>query len=184
MKIIVGLGNPGEKYLKTRHNLGFVVIDRVAQQLEIECNQKKFKSLFCKTLIKDEEIILLKPQTFMNLSGFAVKEAMDMYKCDLQNLIVICDDLDLPLGKIRIRSNSGCGGHRGLESIASCLASANFSRLRIGIGRPPIGEPTDYVLSVFSKEEEGVITEVSERACQVLKVWISEGIEACMNTFN
>lgn len=184
MKIIIGLGNPGEKYCKTRHNLGFRVVDRFAQQLEIECNQKKCKSLFCKTLVEHEEVILLKPQTFMNLSGVAVKEAVDMYKCALQNVIVICDDLDLSLGKIRIRHNGGCGGHRGLESIASCLGSTGFSRLRVGIGRPTIGDTSDYVLSAFSKEDEGVIMDASEKACQVLKTWISEGIDVCMNRFN
>lgn len=184
MKIIIGLGNPGEKYLKTRHNLGFVVVDRFAQQLEIECNQKKFKSLFCKMLVEREEVILLKPQTFMNLSGVAVKEAVDMYKCALEDIIVICDDLDLSLGTIRIRRNGGCGGHRGLESIASCLGSTGFSRLRVGIGRPAIGDTSDYVLSVFSKEDEGVIMEASEKARQVLETWISEGIEVCMNRFN
>ncbi|MDO8142661.1 MAG: aminoacyl-tRNA hydrolase, partial [Candidatus Brocadiales bacterium] len=107
MKIIVGLGNPGEKYLKTRHNLGFMVIDRLAQQLEMEYTQKKFQSLFCKKSVEQEEIVLLKPQTFMNLSGIAVKEAVDMYKCSLQDLVVICDDLDIPSGKIRIRRSGG-----------------------------------------------------------------------------
>ena len=184
MKIIVGLGNPGEKYLKTRHNLGFMVIDRFAQQLGMECNQKKFHALFGKKKIEEEEIILLKPQTFMNLSGVAVKEAMDMYKCALQNLMVICDDLDLPLGKIRARRNGGCGGHRGLESIAASLGFKSFSRLRIGIGRPAERDPRDYVLSVFSKEEEPVVMEMIEEASQALQTWIVEGIEACMNKFN
>lgn len=184
MKIIVGLGNPGEKYLKTRHNFGFMVIDRLAQQLEMECTQKKFQSFFSKNTVEHEEIILLKPQTFMNLSGVAVKEAADMYKCALQNLMVVCDDLDLPLGKIRIRRSGGCGGHRGLESIAACLGSTDFPRLRIGIGRPSIGDPRNYVLSTFSREEEGVAGETIEKACLALKSWIFEGIEACMNKFN
>ncbi|MEP9410626.1 MAG: aminoacyl-tRNA hydrolase [Candidatus Brocadia sp.] len=184
MKIIVGLGNPGEKYLKTRHNFGFMVIDRLAQQLEIECSQKKFQSFFCKKSVGDEEIILLKPQTFMNLSGVAVREVADMYKCALQNLMVVCDDLDLPLGRIRIRRSSGCGGHRGLESIASSLGSTGFPRLKIGIGRPAAGDPGDYVLSAFSREEEVIATEAIEKACNALKTWIFEGIDACMNKFN
>ncbi|MBI5678117.1 MAG: aminoacyl-tRNA hydrolase [Planctomycetes bacterium] len=184
MKIIVGLGNPGEKYLKTRHNLGFMVIDRLAQQLETGCIQKKFQSLFCKKSVDREEVVLLKPQTFMNLSGIAVKEAVDMYKCPLQDLMVICDDLDIPVGKIRIRRSGGCGGHRGLESIADRLGSADFSRLKIGIGRPADGDPSDYVLSVFSKEEEHMTTEAIEEACEALKTWVFEGIEACMNKFN
>src|SRR3989304_2632589 len=169
MKIIVGLGNPGEKYLKTRHNLGFMVIDRLLQQTEMEYAQKKFQSLFCKKSVDQEEIVLLKPQTFMNLSGVAVKEAVDMYKCSLNDLMVICDDLDMPLGKIRIRCSGGCGGHRGLESIADRLGSTDFSRLRIGIGRPAGGDPSGYVLSVFSKEEEHLTTEAIEEACEGLE---------------
>ncbi|HHT9136847.1 MAG TPA: aminoacyl-tRNA hydrolase [Candidatus Wunengus sp. YC60] len=184
MKIIVGLGNPGEKYLKTRHNLGFMVIDRLAQQLEMECSRKKFQSLFCKKSVEQEKIVLLKPQTFMNLSGIAVKEAVDMYKCSLQDLVVICDDLDMPPGKIRIRRSGGCGGHRGLESIADRLGSTDFSRLRVGIGRPANGDPSDYVLSAFSKEEELLKEEAIEDACQALKTWMFEGVEACMNKFN
>ncbi|MCF6155245.1 MAG: aminoacyl-tRNA hydrolase [Candidatus Brocadia sp.] len=184
MKIIVGLGNPGEKYLKTRHNCGFMIIDRLAQQLEMVCNQKKFQSFFCKKSVEQEEIILLKPQTFMNLSGVAVREAVDMYKCALQNLMIVCDDLDLPLGKIRIRRNGGSGGHRGLESIAASLGSAGFSRLKVGIGRPPVGDPGNYVLSKFSGEEEAVAAKIIEKACLALRTWIFEGIEACMNKFN
>ncbi len=184
MKIIAGLGNPGEKYLKTRHNFGFMVIDRLAQQLEAECTQKKYRSFFCKKTVDQEEIILLKPQTFMNLSGVAVKEVVDMYKCTLQNLMVVCDDLDLPLGKIRVRRIGGCGGHRGLESIAASLGSTDFPRLRVGIGRPVLGVPSNYVLSDFSAKEAAVVLETFEKSCQALKTWIFEGIEACMNKFN
>src|SRR3989338_11606468 len=144
----------------------------------MKCIQKKFQPLFCKKPVDREEIVLLKPQTFMNLSGVAVKEAVDMYKCPLQDLMVICDDLDIPLGKIRIRRSGGCGGHRGLESIADSLGSTDFSRLRIGIGSPADVDPSDYVLSPFSKEE------ALEEAYQALKTWMFEGIEACMNKFN
>ena len=164
--------------------MGFMVIDRLAQQLEMECIQKKFQSLFCKKSVDQEEIILLKPQTFMNSSGVAVKEAVDMYKCPLQDLMVICDDLDIPVGKIRIRRSGGCGGHRGLESIADRLGSTDFSRLKMGIGRPADGDPSDYVLSPFSKEEDHMKEEAIEEAYQALKTWMFEGIEACMNKFN
>ena len=184
MKIIVGLGNPGEKYLKTRHNLGFMVIDRIAQQLGMECTQKKFQSLFCRKSVDQEVLVLFKPQTFMNLSGVAVKEAVDMYKCPPQDLMVVCDDLDMPLGKIRIRRSGGCGGHRGLESIADSLGSTDFSRLRVGIGRPVNGDPSDYVLSAFSKEEDHLKEEAVEDACHALKTWMFEGVAACMNKFN
>lgn len=184
MKIIVGLGNPGEKYVKTRHNMGFMVIDRLAQQLEMGCNQRKFQSLFCKKPVRQEDVVLLKPQTFMNLSGIAVKEAVDMYKCPVHDVLVVCDDLDMPPGKLRIRRSGGCGGHRGLESVADRLGSTDFSRLRVGVGRPENGDPGDYVLSAFSKEEECLKEEAIEDACRALKTWMLEGIEACMNKFN
>lgn len=184
MKIIVGLGNPGVKYLKTRHNLGFMVADRFAQKFDMDCSQRKFQSLFGKGVLDGEGVIILKPQTFMNLSGLAVKEVVEMYKCALQDIVVVCDDLDLSLGKLRIRRSGGCGGHRGLESIGKCLGSTEFPRLRIGIGRPMVGDSSDYVLSVFSQEEEVVTREVVEKACCALNVWTREGIEACMNKFN
>ncbi|MBM4054770.1 MAG: aminoacyl-tRNA hydrolase [Planctomycetes bacterium] len=184
MKLIVGLGNPGEKYVKTRHNLGFMVINKLSQQLEMECSQNKFQSLFCKKKVEQEEIILLKPQTFMNLSGAAVKEAASMYKCQVQDIMVVCDDLDLPLGKLRIRRTGGCGGHRGLESVAAYLGTTDFSRLRIGIGRPKSNDTSSFVLSMFSEEEDGVIAESLEDACQALKTWIYDGMESCMNKYN
>lgn len=184
MKIIVGLGNPGEKYLKTRHNVGFMVVDRFAQQLEVDCTQRKFQSLFCKKSVEQEDVVLLKPQTYMNLSGVAVKEVMDMYKCPIQDIMVVCDDLDMSLGKIRIRRNGGCGGHRGLKSIAERLGSTDFARLKIGIGRPMNEDPSDYVLSAFTAEEDQVKAEVIDNACQALKTWMFEGVEACMNKFN
>lgn len=183
MKILVGLGNPGQKYCNTRHNVGFMVIDRFAQQFEMECAQKKFQSLFCKKTVK-EELVLLKPQTFMNLSGVAVKEVVDMYKCSPQDVIAVCDDLDLPPGKLRVRRNGGSGGHRGVESIAARLGTQNFSRLKIGIGRPAVGESRDYVLSAFLKQEEPLISEAIEKACLALQAWIFEGVDVCMNTFN
>lgn len=183
MKIIVGLGNPGKKYLRTRHNMGFMVIDKLSQQLEMECIQNKFQSLFCKKA-DQEEIILLKPQTFMNLSGIAVKEAANMYKCQIQDIMIVCDDLDLPLGKLRIRRTGGCGGHRGLESVAASLGTTDFPRLRMGIGRPKFKDTSGFVLSVFSAEEDVVIAESIEEACRALKTWVYEGIESCMNKYN
>lgn len=184
MKIIVGLGNPGEKYVKTRHNVGFMVIDHLSMQLEAGFAQKKFQSLFYKKSVAQEDIVLLKPQTFMNLSGSAVKEVVDMYKVSLHDIMVICDDLDLPLGKLRVRRNGGSGGHRGIESLIACLGSRDFSRLRVGIGRPTVGDAADYVLSRFSEEEYPVVKETLDTACVALKVWIADGVEACMNKFN
>lgn len=184
MKIIVGLGNPGEKYFKTRHNVGFMVIDHFSLQLEMGSAQKKFHSLFYKKSVAQEELVLIKPQTFMNLSGSAVKEVVDMYKVSLQDIMVVCDDLDLPFGKLRVRRSGGSGGHRGVESLIACLGSGDFSRLRVGIGRPVAGDAGDYVLSRFSGEEYPVVNETLDKACLALKVWISDGVEVCMNTFN
>ena len=184
MKILVGLGNPGQKYSNTRHNVGFMVIDRLARQLGMECTQRKFQALFCKKTVKEEELVLLKPQTFMNLSGIAVKEVVDMYKCLPQDVMAVCDDLDLPPGKLRVRRSGGSGGHRGLESIAAKLGTRNFSRLKIGIGRPAVGDPGDYVLSAFLQQEESAISEAIENACLALQTWLFDGIDVCMNTFN
>lgn len=184
MKIIVGLGNPGEKYFKTRHNVGFMVIDHFSLQLEMGYAQKKFHSLFYKKSVAQEELVLINPQTFMNLSGSAVKEVVDMYKVSLQDIMVVCDDLDLPLGKLRVRRSGGSGGHRGVESLIACLGSGDFSRLRVGIGRPVAGDASDYVLSRFSGEEYPVVNETLDKACLALKVWIFDGVEVCMNTFN
>lgn len=184
MKMIVGLGNPGEKYLRTRHNLGFMVIDEFSQQLGMGGFQHKFQSLFCKKEVEHEEIILLKPQTFMNLSGIAVQEVANMYKCQPRDVMVVCDDLDLPLGKLRIRRSGGCGGHRGLESVASSLGTADFPRLRIGIGRPKFNDTSRFVLSMFSAEEDVEIAKSLQEACKALKTWVYKGIESCMNENN
>ncbi|OHB71670.1 MAG: aminoacyl-tRNA hydrolase [Planctomycetes bacterium RBG_16_41_13] len=184
MKMIVGLGNPGEKYLRTRHNLGFMVIDEFSQKLGMGGFQHKFQSLFCKKEVEHEEIILLKPQTFMNLSGIAVQEVANMYKCQTRDIMVICDDLDLPFGKLRIRRAGGCGGHRGLESVAASLGTADFPRLRIGIGRPKFNDTSRFVLSMFSSEEDVEIAKSLEEACKALKTWVYNGIESCMNEYN
>ena len=180
MKIIVGLGNPGEKYFKTRHNVGFMVIDHFSHNLK--WGQLRKISFTLQKSVAQEELVLIKPQTFMNLSGSAVKEVVDMYK--VQDIMVVCDDLDLPLGKLRVRRSGGSGGHRGIESIIACLGSGDFSRLRVGIGRPVAGDASDYVLSRFSGEEYPVVNETLDKACLALKVWISDGVEVCMNTFN
>ncbi|MGQ3684909.1 MAG: aminoacyl-tRNA hydrolase [Candidatus Loosdrechtia sp.] len=185
MKIIVGLGNPGEKYLKTRHNVGFMVIDQFALQLGIDCNIMKFQSFIGKGTADNEGILLVKPQTYMNKSGIAVREVVNMYTSSLQDILVVCDDLDLPFGKIRVRRSGGSGGHRGLESIAASLGSKNFPRLRVGIGKSLVaGDTANYVLSLFSREEEAILIKAVGRACQAVKTWIAEGINVCMNTFN
>ena len=136
MYLIVGLGNPEEEYSKTRHNMGFNAINKIAEKYNIEVKQRKFQALYGSGIIENEKVILLKPQTYMNLSGNSVKEAIDFYKIDINHLIVIYDDMDIEPGKIKIRKKGSAGGHNGMKSIIQQLGTENFSRIRIGIGRP------------------------------------------------
>ncbi len=152
MKIIVGLGNPGRMYAKTRHNAGFLALDRLADELGIDVSVKKFKALIGEGFYQGEKVILVKPQTFMNLSGEAVGALMSYYKCDLDDMLVISDDLDLPLGSVRIKAKGSSGGQRGIESIIQHLKSSNFHRLRIGIGKSDVIPVVDYVLGKIEPE--------------------------------
>lgn len=153
MKLIVGLGNPGREYEKTRHNSGFMVMDLIAQELHVDININKFKGLYTKTNVKGESVILLKPQTFMNLSGESVREVMDYFKIDKEDLLVIYDDLDLPVGKIRLRSKGSAGGQNGVKNIIQHLGSQEFNRIRVGIGKDNRMPVVDYVLGKVKKEE-------------------------------
>lgn len=153
MKLIVGLGNPGREYEKTRHNSGFMVMDLIAQELRVDININKFKGLYAKTNVKGESVILLKPQTYMNLSGESVREIMDYFKIDKEDLLVIYDDLDLPVGKIRLRSKGSAGGQNGVKNIIQHLGSQEFNRIRVGIGKDTRIPVVDYVLGKVKKEE-------------------------------
>lgn len=156
MKIIVGLGNPGKEYKNTRHNVGFLMLDKISEKFEVKFNfEKKFNAEVAKIKKGEQDIILIKPQTFMNLSGEAVKKAVDFYKVNSENdLLVIYDDVDIEFGKVRIRSSGSSAGHKGIESIIKKIASESFIRVRIGIGRPPEGiKVEDYVLKSFGKTE-------------------------------
>lgn len=186
MKLIVGLGNPGEKYELTRHNVGFEVIDLFRQRIVIESDaQYQHQAIIVKGRLRAEDLILAKPQTFMNLSGIAVAELVSSYGVSLQDLYVIYDDIDLELGVLRIRRGGSAGGHKGVKSIIDALGNQSFPRLRIGIGQPPPNiDAVDYVLSKFSAQEREIIEQSKLKAVEALNAMILEGIEPAMNKFN
>lgn len=184
MKIIFGLGNPGIRYRKTRHNIGFQIVDKLAEKYHIRISSKRFKSLYGKGRIGPQEIILAKPMTYMNRSGEAVREALDFFHLPSEDLIIIHDDLDLPFGRLRFKQKGGDGGHQGVRSIIECLNQNNFLRLKVGIGRPPDGmDPSEYVLSPFDQIEQSNLGEVISRGAEAIKVLLLEGLERAMNQF-
>jgi PTH1 family peptidyl-tRNA hydrolase len=185
MKLIVGLGNPGEKYAATRHNVGFWVIDRLAERWQIPVNQSKWKGLTGSGRVMGERVVLLKPMTYMNLSGESVRPACDWLKCDIEDVAVVCDDLDLPPGQLRLRKKGSSGGHRGLESLIEHLGTNEFKRVRIGIGHPAGRMPVvDYVISPFTREERPLIEETVERAAEAIHQWVVSTFDEAMNRFN
>jgi peptidyl-tRNA hydrolase, PTH1 family len=187
VKIIVGLGNPGMRYARTRHNVGFDTVDIVAQREGLVWAGRRFHALLAEGAIGAEKVLLAKPQTYMNDSGLAVGELVRFYKLDLSNLLVVCDDLDLPRGKIRLRPGGAAGGQHGMESIIHHLGGrTGFPRLRIGVGRPAAGrdENVDFLLSRPSRDERIELDYACERAADAVAVYVTEGIEAAMNRFN
>jgi PTH1 family peptidyl-tRNA hydrolase len=181
--LIVGLGNPGREYERTRHNAGFMLVDLLALEAGIKLD-KKGKGVWGKGRIAGEEVVLLKPQTFMNLSGEAVSEVRAFYKIQAGSMIVAYDDCDLPIGKLRIRKDGGSGGHRGVNSIIATLGSKDFPRIRLGVGRPPHGDTANYVLSPFTKDEQPALEEMLCRGKESVEVLITGGIDQAMNMFN
>ncbi|OIJ20521.1 aminoacyl-tRNA hydrolase [Anaerobacillus alkalidiazotrophicus] len=185
MKLIVGLGNPGKKYEDTRHNVGFHVIDQCAKNLNITLNQEKWKGLFGYETIGGEKVFLLKPLTYMNLSGEAVRPLIDFYKIEIDNVLVVYDDLDLPPGKIRLRQKGGHGGHNGIKSMLAHLGTENFKRIRVGIGRPEPGiAVANYVLSTFPPSEKQDVHESVQHAANACESWLSKDFLNVMNSFN
>jgi peptidyl-tRNA hydrolase, PTH1 family len=186
--VIYGLGNPGEKYLKTRHNIGFNVVDEFQKKNgfpEFKLS-KKFNSELSEGILGTEKIILAKPQTFMNESGTVLKKIINNYKSPINNLIVIHDDIDLPLGKTKISKDSGSGGHKGVESIIKNLKTKEFIRFRVGI-QPKRGKPEraeNFVLRNFTNTEEKIIKETIEKTVLAIEVFIKDGLEKAMNEFN
>lgn len=188
MKIIFGLGNPGLRYRDSRHNMGFRVIDLLAERWGVDLNEKRFKVVFGGTDRFREKtgsrVLLVKPMTFMNISGEAVKSLMGWYKVALENILIVYDDYNLPLNKIRIRQKGSSGGHRGLKSVIDFLKVDTFSRLRLGIGKPGDSDSAGYVLGNFSEDEYREVENMISRACEVVESFLEEGIRVAMNRFN
>lgn len=184
MKLIAGLGNPGGQYAETRHNVGFLLLDTWAEELKLDF-RPKFQGLISETQRFGEKVFLLKPQTFMNLSGHSIREIAQFYKIPSQDILVVHDDMDLPLGRIRLRQSGSAGGHNGIKSTIAEIGTEEFWRLRIGIGRPPAGwNPADYVLGSFNKEELSTLEEVLDRGQKVMDLWVQGESNKAMNTYN
>lgn len=184
MYIVVGLGNPGKEYENTRHNVGFMAIDKLSEKLSISVEKNKHKSLIGKDIIKQETIMLVKPQTFMNLSGEAVIDILNFYKEKPEKVIVIVDDIDLPLGKIRIKKKGSAGTHNGLKSIVSCTNSQDFIRIKVGVGQNRDIDLVNYVLGAFSKDERQIIDNNIEKVCEAVLMITDGKIAEAMNKFN
>jgi PTH1 family peptidyl-tRNA hydrolase len=184
MRVVVGLGNPGSKYHGTRHNVGFAVVDGLAESPAAGKFQSRFSAQVCELREGEEKVVLVKPETFMNLSGRCVRQIVDFYQLPLTDLLVVCDDVNLPLGRLRARAKGTHGGHNGLRDIQNHLGTTEYSRLRIGVDAAGGGELVDHVLGRFRPSERPVIEEALTLAVQAVSVWIQQGIEVCMNRFN
>lgn len=186
MKLVAGLGNPGPGYAQTRHNVGFLTVDELARrwELRVERYDRDFQALVGDGAACGQRVLLLKPQTFMNLSGRSLLAVQRFYKLALADLLVVCDDLDLPVGRIRLRAGGSGGGQKGLENILLRLASNEIPRLRIGIGKVHKSVTTEYVLTRFAPDERERIEEAIMAAANAVECWLEEGIEAAMNRFN
>ena len=185
MKLIVGLGNPGAKYAHTRHNAGFMLVDKMAALLGAGGEKKQGQALVRAANANGERLLLVKPQAYMNLSGDPLWELIRYYKGDVEDFIIIHDDLDLPLGRLRVKDSGGTGGHRGLKSITERLGSDQYDRLKIGIGRPPAPLTAEtYVLQAFAPDEAALLEQVLAKGAEVLRMWMAEGCVPAMNAFN
>lgn len=185
MYLIVGLGNPEEEYSNTRHNMGFDTINKISKEYNIEINKNKFKGIYGTGMIENEKVILLKPQTYMNLSGESIIEAIKFYKIDINKIIVIYDDIDVKPGKIKIRKKGGPGSHNGMKSVINSLGSQEFSRIRVGIGAPEYkNDMINYVIGKVPKEEMNELEEGTKIAKEAVVEIIKNGIDIAMNKFN
>ncbi|MCU0464804.1 MAG: aminoacyl-tRNA hydrolase [Anaerolineae bacterium] len=183
--LIVGLGNPGPTYAATRHNIGFMVVDEIARRHAMTFGKTEKKAQVADGRIGERRVLLAKPQTYMNESGLAVRALFDFYKFERTDLIVICDDLDIPLGTLRLRNGGGHGGQNGVRSIINHLGSPDFARVRCGISRPPGNmNPADYVLKPFMGDDQITARIVIERAADAVETWLRDGIELAMTRHN
>lgn len=185
MYLIAGLGNPTREYEKTRHNVGFEAIDILADKAGTTVTEKKHKALYGKGYIGGQKVVLAKPQTYMNLSGESIREIADFYKIEPENIIILCDDINLSEGQLRIRLKGSAGGHNGLKNIISHLGTQEFPRIRIGVGEKPRGmDLADYVLGRFPKEQQAVMEEAYRDAAEAACMMIEDGADAAMNHYN
>ncbi len=185
MYIIVGLGNPGKQYEHTRHNVGFEVIDILADQIGICIEEKKHKALCGRGILEGQKVVLVKPQTFMNLSGESVRAIFDFYKVESKDIIIVYDDVSLEPGQLRIRGKGSAGGHNGIKNIIAHLGTQEFPRVKVGVGEKPKGmDLADYVLSRFSKEEQDTMEEAFHEAANAVAMMVKQDIDSAMNHFN
>lgn len=185
MKLVLGLGNPGRKYERTRHNVGFDVVDAIAKVRSLPVPREKFRSLVQELTLNGQRVILLKPLTFMNLSGSVALAARDFYRVGNEDILVVCDDLNLPIAKLRMRLEGSAGGQKGLANIINRLGTEQIPRLRIGIGTPPgHWDPADYVLGKLGNDDKTEIDEAVGRAANAVLDWVEQGTEYCMNKYN
>ena len=185
MYVIVGLGNPGKEYAETKHNVGFRVIDKLADQYNIDVSKFKHRAFIGDGMISGKKVLLVKPQTYMNLSGESVREVMSFYKVPMENMIVVYDDTSLEVGMIRLREKGSAGGHNGIKNIISHMGTDTFNRVKVGIGEKPNGwDLADYVLAKFSKDDEAGIASGIDKASQAVGIFISRGMKDAMNKFN
>lgn len=183
--MIVGLGNPGKQYVDTRHNVGFAVIDELAKRLAIPLDQAKLKGIYGIGFVNGEKVLLLKPLTYMNLSGESIRAVMDYYQVDSEDFLVVYDDLDLPVGKIRLRQKGSAGGHNGIKSTIAHLGTQQFNRIRVGIDRPLSGMSVpDYVLGRFRKDEQVDVTTAVNKSADACETWMKKPFIQVMNEFN
>ena len=184
MKLIVGLGNPGKKYEGTRHNMGFMAIDLLSDQAQLDVDKEVFHGLMGRGKIFDQDVILFKPTTYMNLSGTAVQEVVHYFKIALEDIVVIYDDMALPVGSIRLRKEGSSGGHKGMQNIIDCLSTEAIKRIRVGIGEPGDNDNIDFVLSKPLKDEMPLISEAIEDAVRAVKEYLKSDFDRAMNKYN
>lgn len=184
MKLIVGLGNPGKEFANTRHNMGYIFLDKFALSLKVEFKKEKFNGLYAETTINNEKIILLKPLSYMNLSGEVVKKYKEFFKIDIDNILIISDDLDMEFGRIRLKPYGSSGGHNGLKNIELNLQTQNFKRIKIGISKDKNIDTKDYVLGKFSKEEEKIINDISQTMINILHDFVFLNYDKLMSKYN